>query len=104
MEYVKDPLTQEVDTMAIIGQLLAKLPDGGARQRVLKWAVERYASEASTQVRTDAGVKASEGADATLAVDSLNDIFGEPQGVKEELQSFAKDFRQLADEWKVAAA
>ena len=76
MEYVKDPLTQEVDTMAIIGQLLGKLPDAAARQRVLKWAVERYGAEVMAQSTERAlASRAAAREDAALSVDSLRDIF-----------------------------
>ena len=127
MEYVKDPLTQEVDAMAIIGQLLGKLPDAAARQRVLKWALERYAMEVvAPQQQAAPGAGTSPAADATLAVDSLNDIFEDSRGFDENLsgctleppvdgeaskaplqkvlQSFAKDFQRFAEEWKGAAA
>jgi len=76
MEYVKDPLTQEIDTMAIIGQLLGKLPDAAARQRVLKWAVERYGADVMTQSTERAlAPQSAVREDAGLSVDSLRDIF-----------------------------
>jgi|SRR6185436_3772791 len=122
----QDPLTQEIDTMAIIGQLLGKLPDGAARQRVLTWAVERYRSEGTaSQVQAAPSAQASLRDDSTLAVDSLNDIFAaaprasdddlvvprlEPaqapakQPVQSVLQSFTSEFRRFADEWKGATA
>ena len=122
----QDPLTQEIDTMAIIGQLLGKLPDGAARQRVLTWAVERYRSEGTaSQVQPAPSAQASLRDDSTLAVDSLNDIFAaaprasdddlvvprlEPaqapakQPVQSVLQSFTSEFRRFADEWKGATA
>src|SRR5580765_8011845 len=122
----QDPLTQEIDTMAIIGQLLGKLPDGAARQRVLMWAVERYRSETVTpQAQPATTAQATLRDDSSLAVDSLKDIFAaarqaadddlvvppfEPakapakQPVQSVLQSFASEFRRFADEWKGAAA
>jgi len=122
----QDPLTQEIDTMAIIGQLLGKLPDGAARQRVLTWAVERYRSESTaSQLQPVAPGQASLRDDSTLAVDSLNDIFAaapkasdddlvvprlEPAQapakppVQSVLQSFTNEFRRFADEWKGATA
>ena len=122
----QDPLTQEIDTMAIIGQLLGKLPDGAARQRVLTWAVERYRSEGTaSQVQPAASGQASLRDDSTLAVDSLNDNFAaapkafdgdlvvprlEPSQapakppVQSVLQSFTNEFRRFADEWKGATA
>jgi hypothetical protein len=127
MEYVRDPLTQEIDAMAVIGQVLGKLPDAAARQRVLKWALERYAMEViAPQQQAAPRAEAPAAADATLAVDSLNDIFNESRGFDEDLsacmlepavegesakaplqkvlQSFAKDFQRFAEEWKGAAA
>jgi hypothetical protein len=128
VDYVKDPLTQEIDAMAIIGQLLGKLPDAAARQRVLAWAVERYNSE-SAAPRAQPAAAAERSAvhelDSTLAVDSLKDIFAVAQSndddlavpaleaivqapakapVQSILQSFASEFRRFADEWKGAAA
>lgn len=116
----QDPLTQEIDTMAIIGQLLGKLPDPAARQRVLTWAAERYRAEA-VMSQTEPAPQAAMRDDASLAVDSLKDIFAvvpqEPgddlvvpalesaqQPVQSVLQSFANEFRRFADEWKGAAA
>ena len=123
MDYVKDPLTQEVDAMAIIGQLLGKLPDAAARQRVLKWAAERYGSEVMTQAPSSAAQAPARG-DSSLAVDSLNDMFTQAQPADDDLsvpafeaaaeepkppvstviQSFARELRRFADEWKGAAA
>jgi hypothetical protein len=122
----QDPLTQEIDAMAIIGQLLGKLPDGAARQRVLTWAVERYRSDAVTpQAQPATAAPAALRDDSSLAVDSLKDLFVagpreadddlivpplEPvqpavkQPVQSILQSFASEFRRFADEWKGAAA
>lgn len=125
MEYVKDPLTQEIDAMAIIGQLLGKLPDDGARQRVLKWAVERFGSDVVTmQTQLQFAAQTAARDDAGLAVDSLNEMFAQAQGaddaltvpaleaepapagqpVQSALQSFVKEFRRFADEWNGAAA
>ena len=125
MEYVKDPLTQEIDAMAIIGQLLGKLPDAGARQRVLQWAAERYGSEVVTpQAKPVAAALTVSCSDAGLAVDSLTHMFSPAQSVDDDLtvpefeaekapvdqpvqsalQSFVKEFRRFADEWKGAAA
>jgi hypothetical protein len=106
MEYVKDPLTQEIDAMAIIGQLLGKLPDAAARRRVLTWAVERYGAEvvaAQTQGETQGAGAPSVGDDASLAVGS--DIFEAPASTGgEDLKSFASEFRRFADKLKDAAA
>jgi len=122
----QDPLTQEIDAMAIIGQLLGKLPDAAARQRVLTWAVERYRSDGVTpQAQPATAAPAELRDDSSLAVDSLKDLFAtslreadddlvvpslEPaqaavkQPVQSILQSFASEFRRFADEWKGAAA
>jgi hypothetical protein len=102
MGYVKDPLTQEIDAMAIIGQLLGKLPDAAARRRVLAWAVERYGAEVVAAQAQDAGAAAIRD-DSSLAVGL--DIFEAPaSGADDDLESFASDFRRFVDEWKVAAA
>ena len=121
----QDPLTQEIDTMAIIGQLLGKLPDGAARQRVLTWAVERYRSEGAAPHAQPAATGQAMHDDSSLAVDSLNDIFAAVPNASDDdlvvpslesaqapakppvqsvLQSFANEFRRFADEWKGAAA
>jgi len=102
VEYVKDPLTQEIDAMAIIGQLLGKLPDAAARRRVLTWAVERYGAEVVAAQTQGAGAP-SVGDDASLAVGS--DIFEAPASTGgEDLKSFASEFRRFADKLKDAAA
>jgi len=101
VEYVKDPLTQEIDAMAIIGQLLGKLPDAAARRRVLTWAVERYGAEVVAAQTQGAGAP-SVGDDASLAVGS--DIFEAPASSGEDLKSFASEFRRFADKLKDAAA
>ena len=114
--------------MAAIGRALDDLSDPAARQRVLKWAAERFAVEGVVEPAAPAAVAAA-GSDPDLAVDSLNDMFvdgveqfdddlGEFAGpspvvhvaetkklpLESVLKSFADDFRRLADEWNGAAA
>jgi hypothetical protein len=62
-------LDDEMDAMTAIGRALEGLSDPDVRQRVLRWAVERYSQ--STQ---PAGV-ARTTHDATLDPEDLNDLF-----------------------------
>ena len=119
MEYVPDPLTKEVDAMAVIGQVLQKLPDAAARQRVLRWAVERFSSEAAAAhergtVRPAVPANSVTG-DTALAVDSLDDMFETSDAVETpddfvepaerletERRSFTAAFRRFTGDWKGA--
>ena len=120
--------------MAAIGQALGDLPDAAARQRVLKWAAERFAIENGDEAAVAVAPAAvSSSNDTDLAVDSLNDMFAaqvsvidddlgefaapavvvasvpapvetQKQPLEAVLRSFAAEFRAFADEWNGAAA
>jgi hypothetical protein len=112
--------------MAVIGQALGELTDPAARQRVLRWAQERFAVEAvSDSVSAIAGTPAA-AANADLGVDGLNEMFtasveseddsllleprpavlaqAEKTSLETTIRSFAADFQRFADEWNGAAA
>ena len=123
-----DELGAELEAMATIGRALDSIQNPALRQRILNWAVERWGDEglrAATAANVEAPAayassKASAADDPGLAVDSIDDLFGEkpaeprpgkapailepekPQGkapVETMLQSLAADFQRLADEW-----
>jgi hypothetical protein len=75
---IDNSLTQELDAMAAVGQILSALTDSAARQRVLKWATERFESEAAPgtpELRPTPVASAPQVTDPALAVDSLDDMF-----------------------------
>jgi len=112
--------------MAAIGRALTGLTDPSARQRVLKWATERFAIEKPLAPELFAAPVTPVAADPALAVDSLNDMFAaEPQDDEFEafdpyaapapapeaklpldvvVRSFAEDFQRFAEEWNAATA
>ena len=80
MEQALNSLKTELEAMAAVGQVLGELSDPAARQRVLKWAAERYAFESVTPGRVRALATlpflASEPiADPALTIDSLDEMF-----------------------------
>ena len=131
---IPDPLTQELDAMAAIGQVLGKLTDPAARQRVVRWAADRFAAgeaggtEAAPSVAPRETFDGPVAADPSLAVDALGDMFAgrthanavdidddlsvdEPadrdaarQPIEAVLRSFAADFQRFAEAWNGAAA
>jgi hypothetical protein len=83
MGNTSESVSREIEAMATIGRVLGDLTDPSARQRVLKWAAERFASEQPV-VPAIVPVVAAQPAvvvapalatDADLLVDSLNDMF-----------------------------
>lgn len=89
MELAINSLNHELEAMAAVGRLLGDL-DAAARQRVLRWATERYAAEAAPAepVVADLAVPAALWAspmpvaapavapdDPALAIDSLSEMF-----------------------------
>ena len=129
-----DTLTQELDAIAAIGRVLENLTDVAARQRVLRWAAERFMSDAAlVDVPGNVADRWSQPAavfsDPALAVDLPDDIFGiaggevvddnlsldEPsdtrvaeamakQPIDVVIRSFAADFQRFAEEWNGASA
>jgi hypothetical protein len=111
----RDVLSEELEAMAAIGRVLDGFDDPAVRQRVLRWANERFLpieqpSPASASVETAQ-------ADPGLAVDSLGDMFPSTRLDQEEsrdkltlvaanrpveatLRSFVADFQRLAKDWQ----
>ena len=127
MEQATNSLSKEIEAMAAIGRALGDLTDPAARQRVLRWACERFALDAPAQAAAavPAVATVTSPADADLTVDNLTDMFAvdasandddslslEPRAVVETektsletaIRSFAADFQRFADEWNGAAA
>ena len=111
--------------MAAIGRALGDLTDPAARQRVLRWAQERFAVEAVSAPAFAIASAPAAAADADLGVDGLNDMFPataasdddslslepsrpvveiEKAPLETVLRAFAADFQRFADEWNGAAA
>ena len=120
-------LTQELDAMAALGQVLAGLTDPASRQRVLHWAAERFGVDVATGVQPM--VEPSESPDRVsfdpaLSVGSLDDMFPaafedidgdltvfEQSGpetskppIEVVMRSFAADFQRFTEEWNGANA
>jgi len=128
MEQATNSLSHEIEAMAAIGQALGGLTDPAARQRVLRWACERFAVDAAGQATAPVPAVATVTAspDADLAIDNLTDMFAakasesdddslsleprvavaaaEKTSLETAIRSFAADFRAFADEWNGAAA
>jgi len=67
----RDLLAEELEAMAAVGRALDSLSDGPARQRVLRWAAERYAN-----AEKPAPVEVSTiGSDASLDLEGLDEFF-----------------------------
>lgn len=83
MEPADNLLTCELEAMAAIARLIGTLPDDRARQRVLRWACERFQVEplkaiVSASALLPEGVFADMPApadDPALRLDSLDDVF-----------------------------
>jgi hypothetical protein len=129
---LQDSLTQELSAMSTLGKVLGELADPAARERVLRWATERFqAGEPVSRERAAEAVRPVAG-DPMLAVDSLDDMFapGQPvphggehavdhhtdadltvyenetvkQPIEVVLRSFAAEFQRFAEEWNGASA
>ncbi len=121
-----DELGAELEAMATIGRALDSIQDPALRQRILNWAVERWGDQGLRAASPEpapvayAPSRTAAASDPGLAVDAIDDLFGEkpvdprpgkapailepekPQGkapVETMLQSLAADFQRLADEW-----
>ena len=80
MELADNQLSSELEAMAAIGRVLGALPDDGARQRVLRWACERFGLEpVQAAALLPEGIFAESAAsladDPALKIDSLDDMF-----------------------------
>jgi hypothetical protein len=83
--------------MAAIGQALGDLADPAVRQRVLRWAAERFGLDATFAAggrETESISALSSISDPGLAVDSLNDMFvSKAQDLDDDLGEFARPVR-----------
>ena len=78
-----DHMTDELEAIRTLGQVLARLPDTAARVRVLRWAAERFEIDTTVSVASSAALKteglgtpgAIDAIDQTLSTDSLYDLF-----------------------------
>ncbi len=123
----RDSLSSELDAMAVIGRVLEGIPDEDARQRVLRWACERFAIDSIPEALLGEGVMPAIAAanDPALQLESLDDMFetgsrdrddlvvvdpvsaaAEPakQPVETVLRSFVAEFQRFAEEWSGATA
>src|SRR4029078_5589732 len=80
MEPADNQLSSELDAMAAICRVLGTLPDDAARQRVLRWACERFGLEpvqaaALLPEGLFAEAVGSVADDPALKLDSLDDMF-----------------------------
>ena len=111
----RDFLSEELASMAAIGRVLDGLDDPAVRQRVLRWANERFLPvESPIAASTPIDIIH---ADPGLAVDSLDDMFSSERVDRSEshdhltlvdvnrpaaatLRSFVSDFQRLAKDWQ----
>jgi len=117
-------LTSELATMQRIAMALGDLRDDQARERVLRWAMERFLPALAAQSGPVASVPsqhsppaptaACDDNDATLAVDGIDELFEEAKSadpnarrrqpsanepVESMVKSFVADFQKLARDW-----
>lgn len=113
-----DTIATELEAMRHIARALDMLPDADARDRVMRWAADRYAASAGAPAPLEP-IRAA--ADPSLAVDGLADLFPHGDatrrdalllaagaidpprtGMESLLRDFVADFRQFALEWQGA--
>jgi hypothetical protein len=70
-----DYITDELEAISAISDVLASLPDSDARARVLRWAAERFEINASATAAPVAAAATTSAIDQTLSVDGLQDLF-----------------------------
>ncbi len=125
-----DNLMSELEAMAVIGRVLGTLPDDTARQRVLRWACERFGIDSipEASLLADGAAPNAEIApadDPALKLGSLEDMFemaspehddlaivdappappnDAKQPVEVVLRSFVAEFQRFAKEWNGATA
>lgn len=132
MEPADNQLSSELEAMAAIGRVLGTLPDEAARQRVLRWACERFGLDPVAAagllpegIFTEAVNNVAD--DPALKLDSLDDMFemaspdnddlvvppvqpatpppdAAKQPVEAVLKSFVAEFQRFAEEWSGATA
>ncbi len=107
----RDSVAAELEAMRQIAKVLDTLRDADARQRVMRWAQDRYC----VNVAPPPSAVTNVGADPALALEELGDLFGEPRsaagapetdgakprvGVESMIKDFAADFRRFALDWQ----
>ena len=119
----QDPLADEIEAITIIGRTLGNISDPAMRRRILTWASQCFLAEPLAESpAAGAAPTPAPAADATLAVDSLGDLFAtaapavddsltfeapaaapaaQPP-VKSLVNGFVKDFQRLVVEWQGA--
>lgn len=115
-----DTIATELEAMRHIARALDMLPDADARNRVMRWAADRYATSPAAAPTPLEPVRPA--ADPSLAVDGLADLFPHAEtpspdalapigaaaldppraGMESLLRDFVADFRQFAVEWQGA--
>jgi hypothetical protein len=81
----RDDAADEAAARIAIGRVLSELREPSARVRVLRWAMERFGSDADAAsngaTHDKAPIAPKPSADPTLAVDDLTDLFDPSGGV-----------------------
>jgi len=109
-----DSVGAELDSMRQIAQAIEQLRDPEVRQRVLRWAHERYGVAAAAPLPGVTHVARTPVAEPMMAIEELQDLFeprpaepaataaapARPRGVESMVKDFAADFRRLALEWQ----
>ena len=110
----RDSVGAELDSMRQIAQAIEQLRDPDVRQRVLRWANERYGVTAAAPLPGVMHVARPAVAEPMMAIEELQDLFeprpaeagasaaapARPRGVESMVKDFAADFRRLALEWQ----
>jgi hypothetical protein len=112
--YVANDLADELDALAVVGRTLSGL-DRAARDRVLRWAVERFdvsdpgtgtgaiARQCEDPALSVDGVELFDRKSAAERVDEALTIPGPsttPPGVESMVRGFVMDFQRLVIEWQ----
>lgn len=127
-----DDVTLELEVIQAVGRALAKLPDGEAQRRVVRWINDRFqpSAVAASSDRSDHPGPGSAIADPFLAVGELEDLFEVPgakpptmhreaaarpiaaaqiakapepePGIDSLVRGFVSDFQRVALEWQGA--
>jgi hypothetical protein len=103
-----DAMTIELEAMATIGRVLTGIDDEGARARILRWALDRFASAGETPQPQGASPAEVGPTDPALSIDSVGDLFASPletpgsAPVQTLVHDFVSDFRRLVVEWQGA--
>jgi len=114
--YERNDLADELDALAVVGRTLAGL-EPAARDRVLRWVLERFDRAQPESVRQPPAV-AREVEDPTLSVEGVQLFAGRtsegddsltlaapatnPRDVESMVHSFVTDFQRLVVEWQGA--